>query len=63
MEAGRGGWSEWVMPIPKGYLMKCCDCGLSHRLNFRLVPYGKGKVKIQFQAFRIERRTRRRSKS
>ena len=43
---------EWVQPRRRGYWMKCCDCGLVHRMNFRLVPYGQGKYKIQFQAFR-----------
>ena len=43
---------EWVQPRRRGYWMKCCDCGLVHRMNFRLVPYGQGKFKIQFQAFR-----------
>lgn len=33
--AGRGGWSEWVFPTPrKNYLMKCCDCGLVHEVQF-----------------------------
>lgn len=42
---------EWVQPKRKKYLMKCCDCGLVHRLVFRLVKWGNGH-KIQFQAFR-----------
>ena len=42
---------EWVQPIRRGYRMMCCDCGLVHRLNFRLVKWGRGR-KIQFQAFR-----------
>lgn len=41
---------EWVQPIRRGYLMKCCGCGLVHRLNFRLVRRGLGRV-IQMQAF------------
>jgi Zn-finger protein len=42
---------EWVQPKRRGYLMQCCDCGLIHKLNFRLVKSGKGNT-IQFQAFR-----------
>lgn len=42
---------EWVQPIRRGYLLKCCDCGLVHQLNFRLVKHGRGFC-IQFQAFR-----------
>jgi hypothetical protein len=32
-------WSEWVCPDPKGYLMKCCDCGLAHEAEFAVVRY------------------------
>lgn len=39
---------EWVQPIMKGYLMACCDCGLVHRLDFKIV----GKKKVQFRASR-----------
>ncbi len=35
MVAGRGGWSEWQQPVMKGYLMKCCDCGLIHEMQFK----------------------------
>lgn len=43
----KGG--EWVQPVPEGYFMKCCDCGLVHRMNFRIVD-----GKVQFQAFRVD---------
>jgi len=43
---------EWIQPIRKGYKMSCCDCGLVHRVNFRL----KGG-RIQLQAFRDNRAT------
>lgn len=46
---------EWAQPRRRGYLMRCCGCGLVHRMNFRLVPWGRGK-KIQFQAFRVRAR-------
>jgi len=46
---------EWVSPRRRNYYMRCCDCGLVHKLNFRLVKYGGGK-KIQFQAFRVKRK-------
>lgn len=32
-------WSDWVCPDPKGYLMKCCDCGLVHEAEFGVVRY------------------------
>lgn len=47
---------EWVAPSRKGYKLACCDCGLVHILNFKLVRRGGGKT-IIFQAFRDERAT------
>lgn len=47
---------EWIRPIRRGYKMRCCDCGLVHRLDFKLIPYGSGK-KIMFRAFRDNRAT------
>ena len=32
--AKRGGWSDWQHPDMKGYLLKCCDCGLVHEMQF-----------------------------
>jgi len=43
---------EWIQPIRKGYKMMCCDCGLVHKLDFRIK-----KRKIQFRAFRDNRAT------
>ncbi len=31
----RGG--QWVRPIRNGYLMQCCDCGLVHKIDFKVV--------------------------
>lgn len=33
------GFSNWVCPKPLGYLMQCCDCGLIHEAEFRVVQY------------------------
>ena len=35
--AGRAGWSRWVFPNRKRYRAACCDCGLVHEMQFRLV--------------------------
>ena len=43
---------EWVQLTRRGYELECCDCGMVHRLNFRLVNQS-----LQFQAFREERKT------
>jgi len=47
---------EWVQPVRNGYKMACCDCGLVHKLNFRIVKKGTRNF-IQFQGFRDERAT------
>jgi hypothetical protein len=43
---------EWVQPIRRGYRLACCDCGLVHRMDFRIY-----RGKPQFRAFRNERST------
>ena len=43
---------EWVQPVEKGYRMACCDCGLVHILDFRVVD-----GRAQFRAFRANRST------
>jgi len=43
---------EWVQPIEGGYKMECCDCGLVHKINFRIE-----NGKVQFQVFRDNRAT------
>lgn len=48
---------RWVQPVERGYHMACCDCGLVHRMNFRVV--GVRKKRVQFQAFRAVRETRK----
>lgn len=35
MYAGKDGWCKWVS-VSNGYLMKCCDCGLVHEMDFRI---------------------------
>lgn len=47
---------QWVQPRRRGYKMCCCDCGLVHTMNFRIVKSGRGSF-IQLQAFRNERST------
>ena len=49
-EVVRGGW---IRPVMKDYFMCCCDCGLVHRLTFRVVDN-----RVIFKAFRHEGATR-----
>ena len=44
---------EWIQPRRKNYYMKCCDCGLVHKVDFRLVKRGNG-FSIQFKPKRIK---------
>ena len=43
---------EWIRPRMKGWKMACCDCGLVHTMNFRLIG---GRVHLQ--AIRDQRAT------
>ena len=49
---------EWVQPVPRGYKLRCCDCGLVHTIDFRVVKWAEGKrTKVQFRAYRDQRAT------
>lgn len=49
--------NEWVQPRRNGYLLACCDCGLVHEIDFRIVKTPRGN-KIRFRARRAEAATR-----
>ena len=52
---------SWVQPVTKGYKAACCDCGLVHQIQFRVLDTKTGKpvkgVKVQFQVSRHNRAT------
>lgn len=52
---------EWVQPIRHGYKIACCDCGLVHLMDFRVMSSRTGKLvadaRAQFRAFRGVRET------
>lgn len=33
------GFTDWICPTPKGYLMQCCDCNLIHEVETRVAKY------------------------
>ena len=37
---------EWVLPIAEGYQMECCDCGLVHTIDFRVVD-GRAQMRMR----------------
>ncbi len=45
------GWTRWVIPTPN-YLMACCDCGLVHRMQFKV-----HKGDVVFRAQRAPKKT------
>lgn len=58
---------EWLAPKRKGYRLMCCDCGLTHIVNFRIAhqKLRRGLNEIQIQIFRDNRATsaRRRART
>jgi hypothetical protein len=46
---------EWIFPVMEGYKMSCCDCGLVHRIDFRICEDDPGR--IEFRVFRDNRAT------
>ena len=62
------GWSEWQAPI-QGYKMACCDCGLVHDNEFRVVKvtWQNGKEfdgdDVPFDEYRVLLRARRNNRS
>jgi hypothetical protein len=49
---GPRGFSRWIQPEMKKYLLACCDCSLVHEMQFRIAG-----DKVQFRARRAERHT------
>ena len=42
---GANGYSRWIRPVMDNYIMVCCDCGLAHRMQFKvgIVTHGNPK--------------------
>ena len=49
---------EWIRPVMKGYRMQCCDCGLVHILEFRVIRWGRGH-KVEWRCWRDNKATKR----
>lgn len=51
---------EWIRIPRRGHIDQCCDCGLTHRLNYRIV---NGALEMQtFLDKRATAATRRKKK-
>ena len=44
---------EWIHPERKYYYMKCCDCGLVHRMEFRVLKDKLHRACLEFRAWRL----------
>lgn len=47
---------EWISPRRVGYRLACCDCSLTHRMDFRMLKLPQGRT-IQVRFFRDNRAT------
>lgn len=56
-----GGWTRWTTPKTKGYRLTCCDCGLTHDMEFmvRLA----GGIRMDNRRGQIKFRVRRNGRS
>jgi hypothetical protein len=48
---------KWERPVHRGYLLACCDCGLTHRFDFRVVGGD-----VEFRVFHAREATKERRK-
>jgi len=61
MIEGDNGWTDWITPNMAHYSLECCDCGLVHTLEFRVVAYDlpgtPNPYRVEFRARRNMRAT------
>lgn len=57
---GPRGFSRWIQPNMRQYLMQCCDCGLVHEIQFRIAAGNlAGDAKTGGQKMHVLMRVRR----
>jgi len=68
--AGKNGWTDWQKPVMRGYRLGCCDCGLVHDFDFRVVwirkrhrDAGKEVDVLPSRYYQVEFRVRRNQRS
>lgn len=44
------GWTDFIRPVKRGYLVRCCQCSLVHELQFKATADG-----VIFRARRVAR--------
>ena len=67
---GDNGWSQWIPPKMRGYRMICCDCGLVHTMELRVIRVvkqfkdGSRMVKtLPARRYRVEMRAQRNNRA
>ena len=53
---------EWIQPVAHGYRLQCCDCGLTHKLDFAVADSDGellNDVKVYFRAYIVEKRKKK----
>lgn len=65
-KALKSGWTRWQQPIMDGYEMTCCDCGLTHIMEFGVLKKIKNTINGYWEAkeldkekYRVQFRVRR----
>lgn len=68
--AGNNGWTDWQKPVMRGYRLGCCDCGLVHDFDFRVIRVKKqhhdGSMTVEVLSsrdYQVEFRVRRDERS
>jgi hypothetical protein len=51
-------YGEWTRPRMRNFREQCCDCGLIHRLDFRIVD-GRTGARARLRGLQVEFRIRR----
>lgn len=56
---------EWIQPVQHGYLFRCCDCGLIHKLDFAVIDSDGdmlNDVRVYLRAYRIDKKVKKKKK-
>lgn len=50
---GDNGWTRWIPPRMTGYKLACCDCGLVHDTQFKVLRVTKRNKDGSWEGVRI----------
>ena len=56
------GYSKWGQLLNR-HLWECCDCGLVHDFQFKLIPADRGKKQVVYRLRRAPRYTTQQRKA